>query len=99
MHNIFLGTSKYVFKLWISEGHLSKQQLHQIEERLAKMVVPPNMGRLPTNITFNYGSFTAQQWKNWTLVYSLYALKDILHVDNLKHSLYLQTSTRSDRHY
>jgi hypothetical protein len=37
MHNLFLGTAKYVFKLWVSDGHLSKQQLKQIEERLATM--------------------------------------------------------------
>ena len=47
MHNLFLGTAKYVFKLWVSEGHVSKQHLEQIEERLAKMEMPPEMGRLP----------------------------------------------------
>lgn len=27
MHNLFLGTAKYVFKFWISDGHLSQQQV------------------------------------------------------------------------
>ena len=84
MHNLFLGTAKHVFKLWISEGHLSKQQLKQIEEKLVKMEVPPEMGRLPKNISSNHGSYTAEQWKNWTLVYSMYALKDILQTEHLK---------------
>ena len=60
MHNLFLGTAKRVFKLWVSKGHLSKQQLKQIEERLAKMEVPPEMGRLPKNISSNHGSYTAE---------------------------------------
>ncbi len=84
MHNLFLGTAKHVFKLWISKGHLSKQQLKQIEERLAMMEVPPEMGRLPKNISSNHGAYTAEQWKNWTLVYSMYALKDILQAEHLK---------------
>ena len=54
MHNLFLGTAKHVFKLWVSEGHLSKQQLKQIEERCHKMEVPPEMGRLPKNISSNH---------------------------------------------
>ena len=78
MHNIFLGTAKYVFKHWVSEGHLSKQQLKTIESRIETMEVPVEIGRLPKAITSNYGSYTAEQWKNWTLIYSLYALKDIL---------------------
>ena len=84
MHNLFLGTAKHVFKLWVSKGHLSKQQLKQIEERCHKMEVPPEMGRLPKNMSSNHGSYTAEQWKNWTLVYSVYALKDILQAEHLK---------------
>lgn len=56
----YFGTAKRVFKLWVSKGHLSKQQLKQIEERLAKMEVPPEMGRLPKNISSNHGSYTAE---------------------------------------
>jgi hypothetical protein len=84
MHNLFLGTAKYVFKFWISEGHISKQQLTKIEKRLGEMDVPPDMGRLPQKISSNHGCYTAEQWKNWTLVYSLYALKDILGDEHLK---------------
>ena len=80
MQNLFLDTAKYV---WISEGHLSKQQLQKIEERLGEMDVPPDMGRLPKNIASNHGCYMAEQWKNWTIVYSLYALKDILHASHL----------------
>lgn len=78
MHNLFLGTAKYQFKLWVSEGHLSAKQLETIESRIESMEVPVDIGRLPKAISSNYGSYTAEQWKNWTLIYSLYALKGVL---------------------
>ena len=37
MHNLFHGTAKHVFKLWIAEGHLNQKQLQQIEERIEAM--------------------------------------------------------------
>ena len=36
MHNLFLGTAKYMMhKVWIDEGYLDARKLHIIEERLA----------------------------------------------------------------
>ena len=64
MHNLFLGTAKYVFKHWVSEGHLSKQRLKTIESRIETMEVLVEIGRLQKAITSNYGSYTAEQWKN-----------------------------------
>ena len=43
-----------------------------------EMEVPSNIGRLPKKISSNYGSYTAEQWKNWTLIYSVFALKNII---------------------
>ena len=83
MHNLFLGTAKYVFKLWVADGHLTSKHLQQIETRIEEMEVPSHIGRLPKKIASNFGSYTAEQWKNWTTVYSLFALKGII----------------SDRHY
>lgn len=84
MHNLFLGTAKYVFKHWVSEGYLNKQQLQTIENRIEEMEVPVEIGRLPKAISSNYGSYTAEQWKNWSLIYSLHALKDILSDQHFK---------------
>ena len=42
------------------------------------MSVPSDLGRLPGNIQSNYGGFTASQWKNFVLYYSMFALKGIL---------------------
>ena len=84
MHNLFLGTAKYQFKLWVSEGYLNPKQLETIESRIQSMEVPIEIGRLPKAISSNYGSYTAEQWKNWTLIYSLYALKGVLNDRQLR---------------
>ena len=78
MHNLFLGTAKKQFKLWVSEGHLNAKDLKTIESRIESMEVPVEISRLPKQISSNYGSYTAEQWKNWTLIYSLHALKGVL---------------------
>ena len=78
MHNLFLGTSKKMFNLWNDLKLFSKSQLKEIEERINSIEVPSDIGRLPMRISSNSGSYTAEQWKNWTLLYSAYCLKDIL---------------------
>ena len=84
MHNLFLGTAKYQFKIWVSEGHLNATQLKTIETRIENMEVPADIGRLPKQISSNYGSYTGEQWKNWTLIYSLFALKGVLNDQQLQ---------------
>lgn len=56
----------------------SNKQMKEIENRINSIEVPSDLGRIPINIESNYGSYTAEQWKNWTLIYSVYCLKDIL---------------------
>ena len=41
-------------------------------------VTPPDVGRLPNKISSGFSSFTADQWKNWALIYSLVVLKPLL---------------------
>ena len=84
MHNLFLGTTKKMFTLWNDRKLFSPSQLRQIEERIDAMEVPSDIGRLPKRITTNAGSYTAEQWKNWTLIYSLYCLHGILSTDHYK---------------
>ena len=63
MHNLFLGTGKCVFSVWIETGILTKTNLKNIEQRLKLFNVPNDVGRLPSQISSSYGSFTANQWK------------------------------------
>ena len=78
MHNLFLGTAKHIFKLWIKTEVLNKKDLHTLEERIHSVDVSTGIGRLPHKIASNYGSYTAAQWKNWTLIYSMYCLNGLL---------------------
>ena len=84
MHNLFLGTSKYVFKLWDKQGIIGKKQMKILEKRIEQMDVPTDIGRLPKRISSNYGSYTAEQWKNWTLIYSVFALKGVIEDKHLQ---------------
>ena len=84
MHNLFLGTSKKMFQLWNDLKLFSTGQLKEIEERIKSIEVPSDIGRLPMRISSNSGSYTAEQWKNWTLIYSIYCLKGILPDEHLK---------------
>ena len=70
--------------MWIKTGTLTKQNLKKIEERLKLFNVPNDVGRLPSQISSSYGSFTANQWKNWICVYSCIILKDILSSEHFR---------------
>jgi hypothetical protein len=83
MHNLFLGTAKAMFKIWVNNG-MSSKDLQKIEDRIKTIEIPSDLGRLPANISANHGSYTAEQWKNWTLLYSLFCLKDILSDEEFK---------------
>ena len=41
-------------------------------------VAPSDIGRIPGKIASGFSGFTAEQYRNWTLIFSLSALKDIL---------------------
>ena len=81
MHNLFTGTAKHVMKnIWLDSDKplLEKKNLLHIQEKLDKLKVPSNVGRMPKKIQNSYGGFTADQWKSFTLLFSIYALWDIL---------------------
>ena len=84
MHNLFLGTAKHVFKLWTKKNVLTKKDLKVLEERIHSFDVGTGIGRLPHRIASNYGGYTASQWKNWKLVYSMFCLEGLLPVSYLR---------------
>ncbi|CAH1275789.1 Hypp9371 [Branchiostoma lanceolatum] len=83
MHNLFLGTAKRMFKTWVDQEILSKTDLEVISQRIESVVVPPGLGRIPKGIASNFGAFTAEEWKNWTLYYSSYCLDGLLPKEHL----------------
>lgn len=79
MHNLFLGTAKHVMKnLWLEKGILSKIQLKTLQTRIDTIKAPRGIGRIPNKIATSFAGFTAEQWKNWVVLYSLFALRGMI---------------------
>ena len=82
MHNLYLGTGKKTFEVWVKQKLLSDEAL--IENRVKHFIVPYDIGRLPSNISSGYGDFTANQWYNWITIYSPILLKGLLPPEHLR---------------
>ena len=49
-----------------------------VQNRIDKIICPPDIGRIPNKIKSGFASFTADQFKNWIVYFSLLSLSDIL---------------------
>lgn len=80
MHNLLLGTSKHMMEIWKQLGLIGDKEYPVIHNRLATFTTPNDVGRLPsrTKILSGFAGFTAEEWKNWTIFFSLFLLKDLL---------------------
>ena len=78
MHNLLLGTAKHMFQIWTEKKYLKSQDLKDIQEHINNIVVPPDVGRIPNKLEAGGSGMTADQWKNWTLIYSTYILSKFL---------------------
>ena len=77
-HNLYLGTAKHVMKTWRECGIIQDKYLAVIQQRVDEFKVPHSIGRIPHKKGSNFSGLTADQWLNWTNIYSIYAIKDIL---------------------
>ena len=79
MHNLFLGTAKHFFKFILVETNIiTTADFALIQDRVDSIVTPSDVGRVPRKIISGFASFTADQWKNWVIYYSLLALCGLL---------------------
>ena len=78
MHNLLLGTPKHMMNIWTQENIISKADLINISKVAALINVPRCIGRIPSKIASSFSGFSADQWKNWTTIYSAICLKDKL---------------------
>ena len=78
MHNLLLGTARHMVSVWKEKKLLPLTTLSKIQEHVDNFVTPEDIGRVPTKISSGFSGFTAEQWKNWTIIFSLYSLKDFL---------------------
>jgi len=85
MHNLFLGTAKYILSaIWLERNIITKDQLDVIQQRVDNVQVPSDIGRIPYKISLGFTSFTADQFKNWVIYYSLISMRGILTGDHLE---------------
>ena len=78
MHNIFLGIAKLCIKIWKTNDILRSCHFDMIQNKVDMIIPPLNIGRIPAKISSGFASFTADEWKHWILIYSLYALHGVL---------------------
>lgn len=78
MHNLFLGSARHFIEVVMENGILTKADLATVEERVQALNSPHEVGRLPRKVASKFSGFKADQWRNWTLIFSEVALKGIL---------------------
>ena len=84
MHNLLLGTSKYMFTLWQDREVLTYHNIVEIQGLCEKFYFPHDVGRLPLKIGSSFTGFTADQWRTWTTVLSPVVLRGILPDEHYK---------------
>ena len=75
MHNMLLGTCKHVMDLWFKLGIIGAHNLDKIQATVEGIVTPHNVGRVAMKISSKFSGLSADQWKNWVLIFSAIALK------------------------
>ena len=84
MHYLFLGSAKYFTqKILIDTGVLDTHKLNIFNKRLHAINTPYNIGRLPTKIGSG-ATFTAHQWMNWTLYFSVFCMHGLISQSHLE---------------
>lgn len=83
MHNLLLGTAKHVMQIWTKHGILHFKSFAIVEERVKSITTPKDIGRLPLKISSSFSGFTADQWRNWTTIFSGVCLKGVLPQEHL----------------
>lgn len=78
MHNLFLGTAKRMLILWKDSKILLPEHFNEIQKRMEQVQCPSDVGKLPQKFSSSFGSFNADQYKNWTILFSIFALNGIL---------------------
>jgi hypothetical protein len=83
MHCLFLGVAKHMFKIWKDDETLTEDDIGKIDSKLTKIDGSTRIGSLPKRLSLRT-KLTADEWKNWTLFYSLIVLNGILPEANLR---------------
>ena len=94
MHNLYLGTAKHLKDVWIQQGLITNKDMSHIQSRVDCVQAPLYVGRIPHKIASSFAGFTADQFKNWTNLFSLMALHDVLPLEHLQCWRYFVLASR-----
>ena len=84
MQNLYLGSAKHVLKrIWIEQGLLNSKSLDVVQDLIDSILPPPYLGKIPHKIASGCSGFTADQFKNWTNIFSMMVVRDILPAEHL----------------
>ena len=78
MHNLPLGTAKHIVEVRKSMKILTDKNFEDIQKRVNNFTTLNDIGRIPSKISSHFSGFTAEQWRNWAILFSLPTLKSIL---------------------
>ena len=78
MHNLFLGSSKRILQSQWMDNYLCRKDMVAIQQNIDNCTIPSNFGRIPRKLQSEFSCLTADEWKNWTILYSLISLHGIL---------------------
>ena len=82
--SIILGTAKHLLKIWKELNLIKTDGFQEIQKRVDSAIVSCDVGKLPRKIEHEFDGFTADEWKNWVLIFGIYALKGILPAEHLE---------------
>ncbi|MEW8546495.1 MAG: hypothetical protein AB2693_23505 [Candidatus Thiodiazotropha sp.] len=85
MHNLYLGTAKYMIRVWQNADVLTDTNFSEIQMRVDSIETPSTIGRIPRKIASSFGGFTAEQFMHWTNLFSLLALRGMMSTKYLDH--------------
>ena len=84
MHNLFLGSAKHItMDVLLGEGLLTKPSIGTVHKRIKSIQVPIDIGCLPSRLDSG-STFTAEQWMNWTIYFSIYCLHGLLNPEQIE---------------
>ena len=82
LHNLFIGDGSWLMKrIWIEKEKITKEKLQIITDRLKRLHLPPDIGRMPynkINVTDGFVGLTGDEWKNFYIIASPIVLYDLL---------------------
>ena len=69
MHYLLLSTARHVISIWRNLKIIGDKDLSVIQQKVNSFVTPDDVGSIPSKIS-SFSEFTAEQWRNWTLIFS-----------------------------